>query len=296
MPLTIFIALVAIYLGLIFLENLSPFPRGQKHIWRDARRALAALSILAAVTAYSPFGSILFASTGGEVPEPTSAARIPGPGGNPPEAELFSPNSLILNDRLALHPDDDIYWNIHYFSSIHKIDPLLIQAVIRVESNCNPKAVSRRGAMGLMQINGITARHLGVQNPFDIQQNIEGGTRYLKILLQRHGWNLWLALASYNAGPETVKRYRGMPPYDETRRYVWKVIREYRGLQRVHEAYKNTRKGETPGPIVRLIAPPPPKNIRRPAEAPASLPVPGLRNISAEGARFPSAPPAFLYF
>lgn len=106
------------------------------------------------------------------------------------------------------------------------LDPQLLKAMAKVESNFNPQAVSPKGAMGVMQLIPSTARLVGVNNPFDPVENIYGGARYLKMLLDEFG-DLKLSLAAYNAGPEAVKSYRGIPPYSETVNYVRDVLYYY---------------------------------------------------------------------
>lgn len=103
------------------------------------------------------------------------------------------------------------------------MNPSLIRKVIEVESGGNPRAVSPKGAMGLMQLMPETCRDLGVSDPFDVRQNIEGGVRYLRGLLDRFG-SLELALAAYNAGPGRVKAYGGVPPFPETQTFIRKVL------------------------------------------------------------------------
>jgi len=112
-------------------------------------------------------------------------------------------------------------------SDKHGIDADLLYSVIRAESGFNPRAVSNKGAQGLMQLMPGTANKLGVQDAFDTQSNVEGGTRYLRELLDRYHYDLAKALAAYNAGPQRVDQYHGIPPYHETRAYVARIIREY---------------------------------------------------------------------
>jgi Transglycosylase SLT domain len=105
----------------------------------------------------------------------------------------------------------------------HGVDGILIQHVIAAESDFNPRAVSRKDAFGLMQLLPETAARYSVSNLFDPAQNIDAGTRYLKALLDQYGGDLQLALAAYNAGPEAVDHYGGIPPYPETRNYVRRI-------------------------------------------------------------------------
>ena len=109
----------------------------------------------------------------------------------------------------------------------YDLDPDLIRAIIQIESGGIPDARSSKGAIGLMQLMPETSSNLAVSNPLDPRANIQGGTKYLSRLLERFRGNLVLALAAYNAGPEKVKRYKGIPPYPETRRYVRNVLKQW---------------------------------------------------------------------
>jgi soluble lytic murein transglycosylase len=114
---------------------------------------------------------------------------------------------------------------IRRHASSYQLEEALVKAVIKVESDYQPRIVSRKGAQGLMQLIPETAKDLKVSNPFDPSENIRGGSEYLRMMLDLFNDDVELALAAYNSGPSTVKRYGGIPPYDETQRYVKKVKR-----------------------------------------------------------------------
>jgi hypothetical protein len=113
----------------------------------------------------------------------------------------------------------------------HNVDPNLVRSVIKVESNFNPNAVSRKGAMGLMQLMPATARSLNVSNPFDPQQNVDAGVRHLRKLLDSYGGDVRLSLAAYNAGAGAVARSAGVPRFGETKNYVRRITQLYAGAE-----------------------------------------------------------------
>lgn len=121
----------------------------------------------------------------------------------------------------------EMHQMLAHAGTLHNIDTDLLASVVQAESNGNALAVSRAGAQGLMQLMPATASGLGVHNSFLPEQNIGGGTAYLDQLLTRYHDDIALAVAAYNAGPAAVDRYRGIPPYTETRAYVARVIREF---------------------------------------------------------------------
>ena len=121
----------------------------------------------------------------------------------------------------------EIMAQIDEVAARHRVPPRLVAAVISVESEFNPRAVSRRGAQGLMQLMPATAATLDVQDTFDTRENIEGGVRHLRVLMDRYHNDLPLVLAAYNAGDRAVINYRGVPPYPETRQYVIRVLRRF---------------------------------------------------------------------
>jgi soluble lytic murein transglycosylase-like protein len=132
------------------------------------------------------------------------------------------------NDRPAVSIDrDGVERIVREAADRHNVDPALVRAVIETESGWNPSAVSRKGAIGLMQLMPTTAQRFGVSDYYTPQQNVEAGVKYLKTLLERYDGNLDLALAAYNAGEGAVDRAHGIPRYRETRDYVQKVQNAY---------------------------------------------------------------------
>lgn len=116
---------------------------------------------------------------------------------------------------------------VNQISKKYNVDEKLVQALIKQESGFNPKARSKAGAMGLMQLMPSTAKNLGVQDPYNMVQNVEGGVKYLKSMLNKYNGNVILALAAYNAGPNAVDKYSGVPPYKETQNYVKNILANY---------------------------------------------------------------------
>lgn len=116
---------------------------------------------------------------------------------------------------------------VNQASGRYRLDPDLVNSVIKAESGFNPRAVSPKGAQGLMQLMPGTATELGVPNAFDPRANVEGGTKYLRELLERYNFDLAKALAAYNAGPQRVERFGGIPPYYETRAYVARIVKDF---------------------------------------------------------------------
>ena len=135
----------------------------------------------------------------------------------------------------------------------HNVEPSLVDSVIRVESNYNPNAVSPKGATGLMQLIPSTAKRFGVSNTFHPAQNIEGGVRYLKYLMQLYGGDERLALAAYNAGEGAVAKYKGIPPYPETQNYVYQVgkkLGQSRVAEKKAQAESPAKKPEIRAPVI----------------------------------------------
>lgn len=142
---------------------------------------------------------------------------------NPSTTNLHAANSVPAHPLGA----DVLHQLVQETAHKHNVDPNLVSAVISTESNWNTSAISRKGALGLMQLVPETAQHFGVYNPFDPTQNVEAGVTYLSSLLDRYNGDLPKALAAYNAGPRAVDRWGGVPDFRETREYVRKVTSSY---------------------------------------------------------------------
>jgi soluble lytic murein transglycosylase-like protein len=160
--------------------------------------------------------------------EAAPAEAQPDPAKNESASRLPSqPPAPSRPPAKNVQPAPDLNEVVRAASGTYRLDPDLVTSVIRAESGFNVRAVSPKGAQGLMQLMPQTASQLGVQNAFDPQANVEGGTRYLRELLERYDFDLIKALAAYNAGPQRVEQYGGVPPYYETKAYVARIVRDF---------------------------------------------------------------------
>ena len=148
----------------------------------------------------------------------------------PPAPQVASRTASAESESTPAEDDIDSQAGMDAFikkaAARYNVSPDLVAAVIEAESEFNPRAVSRRGARGLMQLMPDTAKTLGVDDPFDPRENIEAGVRHLRALMDRFGDNLPLVLAAYNAGEVAVIKHRGVPPYRETRAYVKRIMKK----------------------------------------------------------------------
>jgi tetratricopeptide (TPR) repeat protein len=145
-----------------------------------------------------------------------------------PDSPTAGLNSITTSSKKFLLPSDDSFGEyINEAASIHGLDPFLIKSVIKVESDFDKNIVSSKGAQGLMQLMPATAKLVGCSNPFSARDNILGGSNYLRMMLKRFDGNIDYALAAYNAGPGNVEKYKGIPPFRETKNYVRKVNHYY---------------------------------------------------------------------
>jgi soluble lytic murein transglycosylase len=150
---------------------------------------------------------------------------------------------IVISEKKT-RSGNDFSYIIRKKSRKYNIEPSIIKAVITAESNWNPRAVSKKGAIGLMQLMPSTARDMQINNPYDPEENIEAGTRYLRFLLDKFEGNLTLALAAYNAGPGKIEKSGGVPPFPETKKFVRKVIsiskaRSYTASTRINKVVFN---------------------------------------------------------
>lgn len=184
----------------------KPVPPPTRRAMRSARSAADEVRALVARTPLTPL--------------PTGSASAS------PFAEFTAPDtrSLTTGHRISQAQVDAA---IDAAAAKHHVDANLVRSIIKVESNFNPRAVSRKGAMGLMQLMPSTARDLHVTNPFDVAQNVDGGVRHFKGLLDNFNGDVSKSLAAYNAGAGAVTRHGGVPPYAETQDYVKKITRLY---------------------------------------------------------------------
>jgi Transglycosylase SLT domain len=180
-------------------------------------------------------------------------ASVPAPA--PTAASIVASSRLAKPQPLKPQELNEVINNI---SDRHHIDPDFISSVIHAESGFNQRAVSPKGAQGLMQLMPGTASKLGVSNAFDPRANVEGGTKYLTELLERYNFDVIKALAAYNAGPLRVQQYGGVPPYRETQAYVASIVRDYnrkkiaerKAAAAAAKANRNNNKKTAPPPAI----------------------------------------------
>ena len=169
-------------------------------------------------------GNLVYTNDDARHATKTPAAKLPvASDSNRNSSDLHAANSAPARPLGA----DVLHQLVQETAHKHHVDPNLVSAVISTESNWNTSAISRKGALGLMQLVPETAQHFGVYNPFDATQNVEAGVTYLSALLDRYNGDLPKALAAYNAGPRAVDRWGGVPDFRETREYVQKVTSSY---------------------------------------------------------------------
>jgi len=178
---------------------------------------------------YIEFGS-------GEVVSYEQIPDPPAPAAAADATELSATETQITRTRDAKLSPEDLHEILNKASREHNLDVDLLTSLVKAESGGNARAVSRTGARGLMQLMPGTAADLGVKDSFEPEENVRGGTAYLDALLTHYHDNLALALAAYNAGPGAVAKYRGIPPYAETRAYVARVVHEFNRRVRARQA------------------------------------------------------------
>lgn len=168
--------------------------------------------------------------------------------GVPPSAPSLSPTISQRTPPLSFpgRPVNDLNQVVNEASGRYRLDPDLVNSVIKAESDFHVRAVSPKGAQGLMQLMPGTASQLGVLNAFDPQANVDGGAKYLRELLEKYDFDIVKALAAYNAGPQRVERFGGVPPYTETKRYIRRIVLDFNkkkaAQQKAQAAKANTPK------------------------------------------------------
>ncbi|MEK6805034.1 MAG: lytic transglycosylase domain-containing protein [Pseudomonadota bacterium] len=191
-------------------------------------RLLLAAGLLAGPLAYAGDEIYMYKKGNGvrvytdRIPRHTAYVRIENTGRPTASASCMGLTPSKLETRAS-----SFQTLINKYAARHDVKPALVRAVMRVESCFDPRAVSRSGARGLMQLMPQTAAHLGVRDSFDANENVDGGVRYLKMMLERFNQNTKLALAAYNAGPTAVTDHKGIPPFPETQTYVKRVLADY---------------------------------------------------------------------
>jgi len=197
---TIFVRAALVAAVAVLVAGAAP-ARAEIYMWRDAR------------------GVIHFSDR-----KQSEKYQKKAPGRLEPVAAHPQTKVARANNRYSEVDHAELNSWVSRYSDEFGVDPDLVRAVIHAESDYNYMAVSRAGAMGLMQLMPGTADHVGVNDAFDPEANVRGGTKYIAMMLDRFQNNVKLAVAAYNAGPENVVKYRGVPPFDETRAYVKRVM------------------------------------------------------------------------
>ncbi|WP_197910343.1 lytic transglycosylase domain-containing protein [Desulfosarcina ovata] len=206
--------------------------RDDSHFSRTLMTDLTVFLVTLTVCSFCLTAATMLSRSTRSAPDVSPRLAMPQPPDCPelvPEPEHTLP---AADNRIAEAPDGAIPSSRLPFHGIitqvagrYEVDPSLVRAIIFAESGYNPRARSEKGARGLMQLMPATAKALGVQDVYDPKENIEGGVRYFRTLLDRFGGDVQLALAAYNAGSRHVRNYAGVPPFKATRRYIKKVLK-----------------------------------------------------------------------
>jgi soluble lytic murein transglycosylase-like protein len=207
-------------------------------------------------------------STATPLASPASANK---PLANKPAANPMAPAQTAMSSKVTAVPSAattafDLDQVVREASSRNRLDPDFVSSVIMAESNFKTHAVSKKGALGLMQLMPGTAAQLGVADPFDPKANVEAGTAHLSALLDRYNNDPIKALAAYNAGAHRVKQYNGVPPYRETRAYINKIVRDFNAKKRAQMKASGATNASTP---VKAVGP---KPVKKPRPQQASVP------------------------